>query len=134
LIHLDTSFLVDVLRESARSAPAAATRFLQSVAEEEPWISVHVACELAAGAERAPRPAAERQRVRRLIDGLHVAYPDERFPDAYGRLLAWLEDRGERIGTMDLLIATAALLADAPLVTRNSKDFARVPGLRLLGY
>jgi tRNA(fMet)-specific endonuclease VapC len=134
LIHLDTSVLVDVLRESGRGAPAAASRFLESVADEEPSVSVHALCELASGADRAPRPAAERERVRRLIAGLHVAYPDERFADAYGRLLSWLEARGQRIGTMDLLIATAAILDDAPLVTRNKKDFARVPGLRLLEY
>jgi predicted nucleic acid-binding protein len=35
---------------------------------------------------------------------------------------------------MDLLIATAALLDDARLVTRNVKDFSRIPGLRLLEY
>jgi predicted nucleic acid-binding protein len=35
---------------------------------------------------------------------------------------------------MDVLIATTALLDDAPLVTRNVKDFARVPGLRVLPY
>jgi predicted nucleic acid-binding protein len=35
---------------------------------------------------------------------------------------------------MDLLIATAALLDDAPIVTKNVKDFSRVPGLRVLGY
>jgi predicted nucleic acid-binding protein len=35
---------------------------------------------------------------------------------------------------MDLLIATAAILDDAPLVTGNVKDFSRVPGLRVIGY
>jgi predicted nucleic acid-binding protein len=35
---------------------------------------------------------------------------------------------------MDLLIATAALLDDAPIVTRNVKDFARVPGVRVIRY
>lgn len=33
-----------------------------------------------------------------------------------------------------LLIATAAVLDDAPLVTRNVKDFIRIPGLRVLQY
>ena len=32
---------------------------------------------------------------------------------------------------MDLLIATAAILEDAPLVTRNVKDFSRIPGMRV---
>jgi predicted nucleic acid-binding protein len=35
---------------------------------------------------------------------------------------------------MDLLIATAASLDTAPLVTRNLNDLSRVPGLRLLKY
>jgi predicted nucleic acid-binding protein len=35
---------------------------------------------------------------------------------------------------MDLLIATAAILDDATLVTRNARDFQRVPGLRVLTY
>ncbi len=35
---------------------------------------------------------------------------------------------------MGLLIASAALVDEAPLATRNAKDFARVPGLRLLSY
>jgi predicted nucleic acid-binding protein len=38
------------------------------------------------------------------------------------------------MAAMDLLIATAATLDDAPLVTRNVKDFSRVPGVRVLRY
>jgi tRNA(fMet)-specific endonuclease VapC len=36
-----------------------------------------------------------------------------------------------RIGSMDLKIACIALLHDATLLTRNAKDFAQVPGLRI---
>ena len=34
-----------------------------------------------------------------------------------------------RIGTMDLKIAATALAYDATLLTRNAKDFSKVPGL-----
>jgi tRNA(fMet)-specific endonuclease VapC len=34
------------------------------------------------------------------------------------------------IGTLDLRIAATALVQDLTLITRNQKDFARVPGLR----
>ena len=80
------------------------------------------------------RPAQEKRRVDRLCEGLHIDYPDERFPSAYGSLLASQERTHGRISTMDLLIATSALVAGAPLVTRNAKDFSRVPGLDVLAY
>ncbi len=36
-----------------------------------------------------------------------------------------------RIGTMDLKIAAIALANNATVLTRNSRDFTRVPGLRI---
>jgi tRNA(fMet)-specific endonuclease VapC len=36
-----------------------------------------------------------------------------------------------RVGTMDLKIASIALANDATLLTRNTNDFQRVPGLRM---
>ena len=36
-----------------------------------------------------------------------------------------------RVGTMDLKIASIALANDATLLTRNRRDFERVPRLRL---
>ena len=38
---------------------------------------------------------------------------------------------GLRIGSMDLKIACIALAHDATVLTRNAKDFAQVPGLRI---
>jgi predicted nucleic acid-binding protein len=134
VIHLDTSFLVDLLREAGREEAGPATLFLEKAQEEELGISVHVACELHAGAELSRNPSQERRRIERLMGGLETVYPDHRFPASYARLLAWQQRSRQRIATMDLLIATAAVLSGAPLVTRNVKDFARVPGLDLLAY
>lgn len=45
-------------------------------------------------------------------------------------LFADLHRQGVRLGSMDLKIACIALAHDATLLTRNARDFARVPGLR----
>jgi len=45
-----------------------------------------------------------------------------------------LRRRGEPISTMDLLIATAAVRDEAPLVTRNVKGFERVSSLHVSSY
>lgn len=97
-------------------------------------MSIHVLCELHAGAELSVDPAGERSRVDALVAPLALAVPDERFPRTYGRLLAELRRRREGISTMDLLIATAAVVDGAPLVTRNAREFERVPGLHVLSY
>jgi tRNA(fMet)-specific endonuclease VapC len=68
------------------------------------------------------------------LDALDVVQPDDGFPHRYGEVLAELRRRGQSIATMDLLIATAALGQAASLVTRNARDFDRVPGLLVMGY
>jgi len=135
MIHLDSSLLIDLLRETGRERPGPAFDALESIDEEEVLaVSVHVVCELRAGAELSRKPLREHEEIDRLLTGLIVAYPDDRFAAAYGRLLASIERTRSRVASMDLLIATAALLDDARLLTRNTKDFSRVPGLRLLEY
>lgn len=80
------------------------------------------------------RPTQEKRRVHQLCAGPHVEYPDERFSAAYGPLIASQERSRSRMSTTDLLIATTALVAGAPLLTRNAKDFSRLPGLDVLDY
>lgn len=135
MIHLDTSLLVDLYQETTRDRPGPAFEALESLHEGEILaVSVHVLCELRAGAEFWHRSLAEHEALDRLISGLLVVYPDERFGAVYGRAYAATRRSGRKIPPMDLLIATAALIDDAPLITRNVKDFSRVPGLRVIKY
>lgn len=135
MIHLDSSFLIDLLRETSSERPGPAFDLVESFDEHEVMgVSVHVVCELRAGAELSRQALREHEALDQLLSGLLVAYPDDRFAPAYARLLAATTRGGRPVTAMDLLIATAATLDDAPLVTRNVKDFARVPGLRVLKY
>jgi predicted nucleic acid-binding protein len=135
VIHLDSSFLIDLLRETRRGRPDGALEFIEQIADDETLcLSVYVASELRVGAELSKRPLHEHEELDRLLSSLVVAYPDERFSQTYSRLLAAITRTGRAIATMDLLIGTAAVIDAAPLVTRNVKDFSRIPGLRVLSY
>lgn len=135
MIQLDSAFLIDLLRETANGRPGPALDFVESLEESELLaVSVHVLCELRTGVELSRRPAKEAETVDAVLSGLLVVYPDDRFAPLYGRLSAAVQRGGRSIGRMDLLIATAAVLDDAPLVTRNVKELSRVPGLRILEY
>ena len=51
--------------------------------------------------------------------------------ERYALLRAELEAAGRSIGSTDFWIAAQALAEDALLVTDNTREFRRVPGLRL---
>jgi predicted nucleic acid-binding protein len=108
--------------------------FLASRPDEQVAMSLFVVCELEAGARGARDPGTELAKVRRLFDRIEIIVPDERLPPVYGAAQARLTARGERISTMDLLIVATALVDRTPLVTRNQKEFSRVPDLDVLGY
>jgi len=133
VIHLDTSFLVDLQREAA-DQPGPAHAFLAQRVTEPLSMSVHALCELEAGARLGRHPERERQRLHVLIAGMAIVYPDDRFVETYARTYVAIERRGKRMPAMDLLIAVAALIGHSPLVTRNTKDFAMVPDLDVLSY
>lgn len=52
----------------------------------------------------------------------------------YAALRHALESGGEPIGSMDMLIAAAALDCGATLVTHNLAHFSRVPGLAVIDW
>ena len=134
MIHCDTSFLIDLLREAARSDRGPAHGLLDTLHGHELVLSVFAACELYAGAERSVNPPRERARVESLTDFLGIVYPDDRFASVYARLSAGLQRRGETVATMDLMIATVAVVDEASLVTRNRRHFDRVPGVDVVSY
>ena len=49
----------------------------------------------------------------------------------YGQIRATLQQQGQTIGNNDLWLAAHALAEDWTLVTNNTREFARVPGLRV---
>ena len=59
-----------------------------------------------------------------------MPWPSEAGP-VYGRIRAELRKRGSPIGAMDLLIAAHAVVLGAVLVTDNTREFRRVPDLKI---
>ena len=133
MIHVDSSFAIDLLREQRRE-PGRASAWLEAHPAEALGLSVFVACELEAGAAAAVHPGRERTRVREFLNAFTVVFPDDRFAATYGALLARMQQRGRTIGIMDLLIASTAIIDRAPLLTGNRRHFDAVPDLTVLSY
>ena len=56
---------------------------------------------------------------------------DDRAAEEYGSIRAYLERRGTPIGRHDLLIASIARANSLIVVTHNTSEFGRVPGLNI---
>ena len=89
-----------------------------------------VAAELAFGVAKSGS-ARNRQALEMFLAPLTILPFDEAAVWAYGDLRAALERQGSPIGSLDTMIAAHALSQQAMLVTNNTREFAKVPGLVL---
>lgn len=90
-----------------------------------------VKAELYYGAYKSQRVETNLDLLAHFFAQIHSLPFDERAAQQYGSLRVLLERQGRLIGPYDLQIAAIALVHGARLVTHNTDEFSRVPGLTL---
>jgi tRNA(fMet)-specific endonuclease VapC len=107
-------------------------RFKRAVARESViLLSSIVAFELWYGVAKSQRKNSNTQRLETFLGGpLEWALFDEDDARAAGTVRAALETVGRPVGAYDVLLAGQARRRGATLVTSNTKEFARVQGLK----
>jgi tRNA(fMet)-specific endonuclease VapC len=91
-------------------------------------LSVITVCELLYGARKGKRPQGETETLE-FIDFFHVVSYDQQVAREYADIRCHLEAQGTPIGSEDLFIAAHARYLGLSLVTRNLREFQRVPYL-----
>ena len=124
-IVLDTDVLIDFLHK--REPATSFLRDLRASGEVLATTSVNAA-ELWRGA----RTPAAREAVGRLLTALHDVPVGPRAARRFGELMEALDRAGAGVGNTDGLIAAATLESGARIVTRNAREYRRVPGLEVL--
>lgn len=123
---LDTNTCVEYLRNGAASKVSA--RLKVAPAGGVVLCSV-VLAELLYGAWRSMNPAVTRTQVLAFTSQFRSLPFDDPAAESYGQLRAHLAAIGQLIGPYDLQIAAIALAKGLIVVTHNTKEFSRVPGL-----
>ena len=88
-----------------------------------------VKAELWYGARRSNNPAAALARIERFFAPYESIPFDDAAAAEHGQIRRHLAAAGTPIGPNDLLIAAIALSRQLTVVTHNTREFARVPGL-----
>jgi len=96
-------------------------------------VSSITAAELYFGAGRSGS-ARNLAALHQFLEPLELADFDHPAAAAYGRLRATLEAAGTPIGPLDTQIAAHALALGVTLVSNNTREFQRVPGLALVDW
>ena len=126
---LDTNAVSELMK----GTPAVVDR-LAGTDRAEVAVPQPVVAEIAFGIERLPR-SKRRAELQARFDLACAEIARAEWTDtvsqAYGRIKATLERRGQRIEDFDAAIAAHAIALDATLVTANLDHMTRIPGLRI---
>jgi tRNA(fMet)-specific endonuclease VapC len=124
---LDSDVCIAIIRGKTRAVPKA----FESHSAGEAGISVITYLELMTGAHKSNRHHEAVDLLRRFTQFIPVQPLTRDVAPNYARIRAALERSGRKIGPHDLLIAAHALTLDLIVVTNNTREFSRVPGLRV---
>jgi tRNA(fMet)-specific endonuclease VapC len=94
-------------------------------------VSIITKAEMYYGSAKSQTPERSREKQVEFLKTTQTVLFDERSALIYGDIRAHLDKQGTPIGSNDLLIASISLAYDLILVTHNTREFNRVPNLKL---
>jgi tRNA(fMet)-specific endonuclease VapC len=131
MLILDSNTISYYFRGDSQVVP-----HLQALSPADVGVPAIVEYELRYGLLRLPPEAANSRlaALAALLRPMQVLPFDSECAAHAARIRAELEAAGTPIGPHDTLIAATALRYQATLVTRNVREFSRVPGLQWLNW
>ncbi len=123
---VDTDWVVDWLAGREETV-----QLLSTLGREGLAISLITYGEIYEGIYFGRDPKKSEEVFRRFLRGVVVLPLTKRILQRFARIRGELRRKGLLIGDPDILIAATAIHHNLTLVTRNVKDFQRVPGLKL---
>lgn len=126
MILLDTNICIYIIN----TKPAGVLQRFQQYRLGDIGVCSVVAAELAYGVAKSGS-SRNREALEMFLAPITILPFDEAAVWAYGKLRAELERMGTPIGSLDTMIAAHALSQQSLLVTNNTREFSKVPGLQL---
>lgn len=122
---LDTDTFIELLRGNTAIASRA-----KAARERTLGVSMITVFELHVGVQKSRSPEENERFLRDVLAPFVVLPFDEDAAQHAAKVRAILERKGRGIGPFDTLIAGHALSLNAQVITANTREFGRVPGLR----
>ena len=126
-------FGTDAISELLRPRPLSAyVDWISAVPREEQFTSAVVVGELYKGAYRSQAQELHLANIeRRILPAVTVLPYDVAAARVFGKIRAWLEEKGTILPDADLQIAATAIYHDLELVSGNLRHFSRITELKI---
>jgi tRNA(fMet)-specific endonuclease VapC len=124
---LDTNACIRLLKGDSPNLLAR----MEQLATTDIGIPSIVRFELYYGAGKSNRAAETAARLDAFLAAFRTCPVDDNVAAIAGKIRVDLEKRGLPVGPYDLLIAATALASGSTLITANTGEFSRIPGLAI---
>jgi len=124
---IDTNICVALIRQKPKE-------LIKQITTRRPGdigISMITIAELVHGAQKSSRTEQNMNALDQFLLPLEIADFDQSAAVIYGHMRTYLENKGTIIGSMDMLIAAHAMSLEVALVTNNTREFKRIPNLKI---
>ena len=129
-LMLDTNICIYIIKQQ----PVAVLKRFLEYQIGDIGISSITLSELRYGVAKSTHQEKNTKALDEFITPLEVVSFDEEAAHIYGDIRAALEKAGTPIGSMDMLIAAHAVSLGIPLVTKNTREFVRIPTLNSIDW
>jgi tRNA(fMet)-specific endonuclease VapC len=120
----------DICIYTIKNRFAGLVKKLRQVGIENVGVSSITVAELEYGVSNSNRSGESRAKLYEFMVPFAFFDFDLNAARQYGKIRKELKDLGQPIGPMDMLIASIAMANGQTLVTNNTKEFGKVPGLK----
>lgn len=124
---LDTNTCIYLIKKR----PQTVNHIFETCTIGDICISSITFAELTYGVEKSQHREKNRVALDEFVLPLEITPFDDQVALHYGRIRAALERKGTPIGPLDLMIAAHAEYLDVSIVTNNTKEFSRIPNLKI---
>lgn len=130
MIFLDTNICIHFLKGDSLSIREELMNTSPSMIK----IPVIVHSELLYGVAKSNRKKENSAKLKEFLMPFEIIPYTETMSDIYAEIRAKCTKSGSIVGPNDLLIAAIVIANNGTLATRNSKEFSRVDGLKLVKW
>ncbi|MEK6952260.1 MAG: type II toxin-antitoxin system VapC family toxin [Nanoarchaeota archaeon] len=128
---LDSDFIVGIFRNNKE-----AIQKIKDIEEKDinfyiSSLSIH---ELIEGAYLSSKPKENLEVIRTFINNFFIFDFNLDCAKISGKISSDLTKKGEKIGEIDVLLSSIAMYNNLTLITRNTKHFEKINGLKMISW